>query len=118
MAEWQSGHAADCKSVNAGSIPTSASKIIMKNKISTAVIPVAGRGTRMLPATKAIPKEMLPILNKPIIQMVIEEVLSAGIRNIVFITRSGKEAMKIILILILNWKESWRKREKQCFLSL
>ncbi len=69
-------------------------KIIMKNKISTAIIPVAGMGTRMLPATKAIPKEMLPIVNKPIIQMVIEEVLSAGIRNIVFITRSGKEAIE------------------------
>ncbi len=65
-----------------------------ENKISKAIIPVAGLGTRMLPATKAIPKELLPILNKPIIQYVVEEAISAGIKEIIFITRSGKQAIE------------------------
>jgi UTP--glucose-1-phosphate uridylyltransferase len=63
-------------------------------RVHKAVIPVAGLGTRMLPATKAIPKELLPILNKPIIQYVVEEAISAGIKEIIFITRSGKEAIE------------------------
>ena len=65
-----------------------------ENKISKAIIPVAGLGTRMLPATKAIPKELLPILNKPIIQYVVEEAISADIKEIIFITRSGKQAIE------------------------
>ncbi len=68
--------------------------MIKNNRISKAVIPVAGLGTRMLPATKAIPKELLPILNKPIIQYVVEEAISAGIKEIIFITRSGKGAIE------------------------
>jgi UTP--glucose-1-phosphate uridylyltransferase len=59
-----------------------------------AVIPVAGLGTRMLPATKAIPKELLPIYDKPIIEYVVKEAICAGIREIIFITRSGKEAVE------------------------
>ena len=65
-----------------------------ETKISKAIIPVAGLGTRMLPATKAIPKELLPILDKPIIQYVVEEAISAGIKEIIFITRSGKQAIE------------------------
>tara|TARA_Y100000996_G_scaffold408091_1_gene386605 strand:+ start:1497 stop:2372 length:876 start_codon:yes stop_codon:yes gene_type:complete len=63
-------------------------------KIKKALIPVAGLGTRMLPATKAIPKELLPIYDKPIIQYVVEEAIEAGINEIIFITRSGKEAIE------------------------
>ncbi len=63
-------------------------------KVTKAVIPVAGLGTRMLPATKAIPKELLPVLNRPIIQYVVEEAISAGIKEIILITRSGKEAIE------------------------
>ncbi len=63
-------------------------------KVNTAIIPVAGLGTRMLPATKAIPKELLPIIDKPIIQYVIEEAIGAGIKEFIFITRSGKEAIE------------------------
>ena len=65
-----------------------------ETKVTRAVIPVAGLGTRMLPATKAIPKELLPIVDKPIIQYVVEEALFAGINEIIFITRSGKEAIE------------------------
>tara|TARA_B100000212_G_scaffold161785_1_gene121649 strand:- start:8559 stop:9449 length:891 start_codon:yes stop_codon:yes gene_type:complete len=63
-------------------------------KIRKAIIPVAGLGTRMLPATKAVPKELLPILDKPLIQHIIEEAVSAGIEEIILITRSGKEAIE------------------------
>ena len=63
-------------------------------RIKKAVIPVAGLGTRMLPATKAIPKELLPIVDKPLIQFVVEEAISGGIDEIIFVTRSGKEAIE------------------------
>ncbi|EAU52274.1 UTP--glucose-1-phosphate uridylyltransferase (UDP-glucose pyrophosphorylase) (UDPGP) [alpha proteobacterium HTCC2255] len=59
-----------------------------------AVIPVAGLGTRMLPATKAIPKELLPIYDRPIIEHVVKEAIDGGIREIIFVTRSGKEAIE------------------------
>jgi UTP--glucose-1-phosphate uridylyltransferase len=62
--------------------------------IRTAVFPVAGRGTRFLPATKASPKEMLPVVDKPLIQYAVEEALSAGARNLVFITGSSKRAIE------------------------
>ena len=59
-----------------------------------AIIPVAGLGTRMLPATKAIPKELLPVYDRPIIQHVVEEAIAAGITEIILVTRSGKEAIE------------------------
>lgn len=62
--------------------------------VKTAVIPVAGLGTRMLPATKAIPKELLPVTDKPLIQHVVEEAIEAGITQIILVTRSGKEAIE------------------------
>ncbi len=63
-------------------------------KITKVVIPVAGLGTRMLPATKAIPKEMLPILNKPIIQYIVEEVIYAGFKEIILVTHSSKNSIE------------------------
>ena len=67
---------------------------MIPRKISKAVIPVAGLGTRMLPVTKELPKELLPILSKPLIQHIVEEAIEAGISEIIFITRNGKEAIK------------------------
>jgi len=67
---------------------------MIPRKISKAVIPVAGLGTRMLPVTKELPKEMLPVLSKPLIQHIVEEAIEAGISEIIFITRNGKEAIK------------------------
>src|SRR5580693_3343136 len=64
------------------------------NAISTAVFPVAGRGTRFLPATKASPKEMLPIVDKPLIQYAVDEALAAGARRLVFITGASKRAIE------------------------
>jgi UTP--glucose-1-phosphate uridylyltransferase len=66
----------------------------MSSAILTAVFPVAGRGTRFLPATKASPKEMLPIVDKPLIQYAAEEALKAGARKLVFITGSSKRAIE------------------------
>jgi UTP--glucose-1-phosphate uridylyltransferase len=63
-------------------------------RIDVAVFPVAGRGTRFLPATKASPKEMLPIVDKPLIQYAVEEALAAGARRLVFITGSSKRAIE------------------------
>ncbi len=62
--------------------------------IRKAVLPVAGWGTRFLPATKAMPKEMLPIVDKPIIQFIVEEFIEAGIENLVFVTGRHKKAIE------------------------
>ena len=63
-------------------------------KIHKAVIPVAGLGTRFLPATKAIPKEMLTIVDRPTIQYIVEEAVASGIEQIVFVTSEGKSAIE------------------------
>ena len=62
--------------------------------VKTVVFPVAGRGTRFLPATKASPKEMLPVVDKPLIQYAVEEALAAGADTLVFITGSSKRAIE------------------------
>lgn len=66
----------------------------MKKKIRKAIIPAAGLGTRFLPATKAIPKEMLPIVDVPTIQYIIEEAVQSGIEEILVITNSNKHCME------------------------
>jgi len=63
-------------------------------KIRKAVIPAAGYGTRFLPITKSIPKEMLPLIDKPIIQYIIEEAVNSGIEDIVIVTSNGKHAIE------------------------
>jgi len=66
----------------------------LKQPIRSAVFPVAGRGTRFLPATKASPKEMLPIVDKPLIQYAVEEAIAAGARKLVFVTGASKRAIE------------------------
>lgn len=66
----------------------------MQAKITKAVFPVAGLGTRFLPATKASPKEMLPIVDKPLIQYAVEEAIAAGIDSMVFLTGRNKQAIE------------------------
>src|SRR5665213_444996 len=63
-------------------------------KISKAVFPVSGLGTRFLPATKANPKEMLPVVDKPLIQYAVEEAIAAGITELIFVTSSSKRAIE------------------------
>ena len=66
----------------------------MSQKVKKAIIPAAGYGTRFLPFTKSSPKEMLPIVDKPVIQYVVEEAVEAGIEEIVFITSSNKRTLE------------------------
>jgi UTP--glucose-1-phosphate uridylyltransferase len=66
----------------------------MTQQVKAVVFPVAGRGTRFLPATKASPKEMLPIVDKPLIQYAVDEALSAGADTLIFITGSSKRAIE------------------------
>jgi UTP--glucose-1-phosphate uridylyltransferase len=69
-------------------------RLTPKSVIRTAVFPVAGRGTRFLPATKASPKEMLPVVDKPLIQYAVEEALAAGVTRLVFVTGASKRAIE------------------------
>src|SRR5258705_7534723 len=66
----------------------------MPKKVRRAVFPAAGLGTRFLPATKASPKEMLPLVDKPLIQYVVEEAVASGIESIVIVTGRGKAAIE------------------------
>ncbi|PWW31268.1 nucleotidyltransferase-like protein [Cytobacillus oceanisediminis] len=63
-------------------------------KVRKAIIPAAGLGTRFLPATKAMPKEMLPIVDKPTIQYIVEEAVASGIEDIIIVTGKGKRAIE------------------------
>src|SRR6266480_3044096 len=63
-------------------------------KITKVVIPAAGFGTRFLPQTKAMPKEMLPIVDKPVIQYVVEEAVASGIQDVVIVTGANKRAIE------------------------
>ena len=65
-----------------------------KRPVTKAVIPVAGIGTRFLPATKAQPKEMMPLVDKPVIQYIVEDMVAAGIKDIIFVTSMGKRAIE------------------------
>jgi UTP--glucose-1-phosphate uridylyltransferase len=66
----------------------------MQDRVRKAVFPVAGLGTRFLPATKAIPKEVLPLVDRPLIQYAIDEARAAGIREFIFVTSKGKSALE------------------------
>ena len=66
----------------------------MATRIRKAVFPVAGLGTRFLPATKVVPKEMLPVVDRPLIEYAVEEALAAGIEDIIFVTGRGKSAIE------------------------
>ena len=72
--------------------PTEVSRL-MGQKIRKAVFPVAGLGTRFLPATKASPKEMLPIVDKPLIQYAVEEAVAAGMTDLIFLTGRTKRSI-------------------------
>src|SRR5579871_5131569 len=63
-------------------------------KVRKAVFPVAGLGTRFLPATKSVPKEMLPVVDKPLIQYAVDEALAAGVELMIFVTGRGKNAIE------------------------
>ncbi len=82
-------------------------------KITKAIIPAAGLGTRFLPATKAMPKEMLPILDKPTIQYIVEEAAKAGIEDIIIVTGNTNGRSKIISITKKNSRSRSRTPERR-----
>ncbi len=82
-----------------------------------AVIPVAGLGTRMLPMTKAIPKEMLPIVDKPLIQYIVNECVAAGIKEIVLVTHSSKNAIENHFDTSYELEATLEKRVKRTLLE-
>ncbi|MDE2618343.1 MAG: UTP--glucose-1-phosphate uridylyltransferase GalU, partial [Burkholderiales bacterium] len=90
----------------------------MNNKIKTAVFPVAGLGTRFLPATKAAPKEMLPVVDKPLIQYAVEEAYAAGIRHMVFVTGRNKRAIEDHFDTAYELENELEQSGKQALLDL
>ena len=86
--------------------------------IKKAVLPVAGFGTRFLPATKAIPKEMLPIIDKPLIEYAVEEAVDAGIEEIIFVTSHTKIAIENHFDSNYELEEKLLKSGKNDFISL
>lgn len=66
----------------------------MARKVRKAVLPAAGLGSRLLPATKSVPKEMLPIVDKPVIQYIVEEAAASGIEQVIIVTSRGKQAIE------------------------
>lgn len=83
-----------------------------------AVIPVAGLGTRFLPATKAQPKEMLPLVDTPVIQYVVEEAIRAGVESLVLVTGRGKAAIENHFDISFELEDTLRRRGKQEDLDL
>jgi len=89
----------------------------MKCKIESVVIPVAGLGTRMLPATKVIPKEMLTVVDKPLIQYVVEEAAAAGIKNIILVTHASKNSIENHFDTSFELEAQLEKRVKRSLLA-
>ncbi|MDQ3918080.1 MAG: UTP--glucose-1-phosphate uridylyltransferase GalU [Acidobacteriota bacterium] len=84
----------------------------MPQKIRKAVFPAAGLGTRFLPATKASPKEMLPLVDKPLIQYVVEEAVAAGVESIIIVTGRGKSAIEDHFDISFELENMLRERGK------
>lgn len=89
----------------------------MRQTITKAVFPAAGLGTRFLPATKASPKEMLPLVDKPLIQYVIEEAVSSGIEEVVLITGRGKRSIEDHFDVAFELEEDLKAKGKHKLLS-
>ncbi|MEP1572503.1 UTP--glucose-1-phosphate uridylyltransferase GalU [Roseibium album] len=90
----------------------------MNKPIRKAVLPVAGLGTRFLPATKAVPKEMLTIVDRPIIQYVVDEARAAGIEHIVFVTGRNKHVIEDHFDMAYELEDTLRARNKAAALEL
>ena len=86
-------------------------------KVKKVVVPIAGLGTRLLPATKAIPKEMLPLVNKPIIQYIVEEISKAGFEELIFITHSSKYSVENHFDTSFELESTLKNRVKRSLLN-
>lgn len=94
-------------------------ELYMKNKqtVRKGVITVAGLGTRFLPATKAMPKEMMPVLDKPVVQYIVEEMAASGIKEIIFVTSSQKRAIEDHFDRDHDFEEYLKKAGKYSLIS-
>ncbi|TPP04660.1 sugar phosphate nucleotidyltransferase, partial [Rhizobium glycinendophyticum] len=92
--------------------------MVQTNKLRKAVLPVAGLGTRFLPATKAVPKEMLTVVDKPVIQYVVDEAIEAGIEHFVFVTGRGKAVIEDYFDIQFELEQTLKARNKNAELSL
>jgi UTP--glucose-1-phosphate uridylyltransferase len=90
----------------------------MRAKVRQAVFPVAGLGTRFLPATKALPKEMLPVVDKPLIQYAVEEARAAGIEKFIFVTGRGKAAIEDHFDHSFELEQTLAARDRRDLLAL
>ncbi|MBC6116148.1 NTP transferase domain-containing protein, partial [Listeria seeligeri] len=81
-------------------------------RVKKAVIPAAGLGTRFLPATKAMPKEILPIVDKPTIQYIVEEAVESGIEDILIVTGKGKRAIEDHFDSVPELESNLREKNK------
>src|SRR5579884_1125405 len=90
----------------------------MNKKVRKAVFPAAGLGTRFLPATKSIPKEMLALVDKPIIQYGVEEALAAGIEHIIIVTGRGKSAIEDHFDVSYELESTLERRGKKELLAI
>lgn len=87
-------------------------------KVSKAVFPVAGLGTRFLPATKASPKEMMPIVDKPLIQYAVEEAIAAGVTELIFVTGRGKRAIEDHFDRAVELEAELERRQNRALLKM
>src|SRR3954451_4512599 len=84
----------------------------MPHRVRKAVFPVAGLGTRLLPATKSIPKEMITIVDRPLIQYAVDEAREAGIEELIFVTGRGKSAMVDYFDVAFELETAMREKGK------
>src|SRR5215208_453529 len=84
----------------------------MANRVRKAVFPVAGLGTRLLPATKSIPKEMITVVDRPLIQYAVDEAREAGIEELIFVTGRGKSAMVDYFDVAFELETTMREKGK------
>src|SRR5881398_1713822 len=89
----------------------------MAAKIRKAIFPAAGLGTRFLPATKAMPKEMLPLVDKPLIQYGVEEAMHSGVQNIIIVTGRGKSAIEDHFDVSFELEQLLESRNKKDLLA-
>src|SRR5689334_23252766 len=90
----------------------------MTRKVRKAVFPAAGLGTRFLPATKAMPKEMLPLVDKPLIQYGVEEAKLSGVQNIIIVTGRGKSAIEDHFDVSFELEHLLESRQKKDLLAI
>ena len=90
----------------------------MKRKVTKAIFPVAGLGTRFLPATKSVPKEIMTLVDRPLIQYAIDEARAAGIKEFIFVTSRGKSALEDYFDHAPHLEAELRKKGKDDLLEV